>query len=218
MLTSKQLMERTGISRATLNNYVALGILPSPIVKPPEDGEGRATRLGYFPDEAFDRVNKVQELKKEGVSIADIASQFAPKNRTAHPLDDGQQQTTSDSPPGRRASQGREPSTRLSMELTLDNFPGPAYMVDNNFELMWWNEEAATNVFGGRSDAGSDLQTRNLLGLLVESFDGNNHDALIETLRPHLAAAKKRMNKTSLSKIYSPLGGEMLSLIESLKW
>ncbi len=30
MLNSKQLIEITGISRATLNNYVALGILPKP--------------------------------------------------------------------------------------------------------------------------------------------------------------------------------------------
>ncbi len=216
MLTSKQLMELTGISRATLNNYVAIGILPSPIVKTPEDGEGRATRLGYFPDEALDRVNKVQELKKEGLSIADIASQFSPNKRKTHPLDDGKSESRTESPSGREKSQGREPSSHASMELTLDNFPGPAYMVDNNFELMWWNEEAVTTVFGGKTETTDDLQTRNLLGLLVESFDGTNHDELIETLRPHLAAAKKRMNKTSLSKIYAPLGGEMLSLIESL--
>jgi class 3 adenylate cyclase len=71
-------------------------------------------------------------------------------------------------------------------------------------------------VFGGRNEAGNELQNRNLLGLLVEAFDGSNHNDLIETLRPHLAAAKKRLSKKSLSKIYAPLGGEMLSLIESL--
>ncbi|MBL4820360.1 MAG: hypothetical protein JKY98_05130 [Gammaproteobacteria bacterium] len=216
MLTSKQLMELTGISRATLNNYVALGILPSPVVKTPDSGEGRATRLGYFPNEAQERVSKVQEMKKDGVSIADIASQFAPKSRKSHPLEDEEAGSASSSTIGRKPSQGREPSSRFTVELTLDNFPGPAYMVDNNFDLMWWNDEAVKSVFGDRKEISGDLQTRNLLGLLVEFFDGSNHQEVIEILQPHLAAAKKRLSKSSLSKIYAPLGGEMLSLIESL--
>ncbi|MFT6754287.1 MAG: adenylate cyclase, partial [Candidatus Azotimanducaceae bacterium] len=45
MLNSKQIIEMTGISRATLNNYVALGILPNPVVKTSPDDAGRATRL-----------------------------------------------------------------------------------------------------------------------------------------------------------------------------
>lgn len=216
MLTSKQLMEQTGISRATLNNYVALGILPSPIVKTPEEGEGRATRIGYFPDEALDRVTKVQELKKEGVSISDIAARFAPKSSKTYPLDTESEVTDTGSSGKDSPSRRRDPSSRASVELTLDNFPGPAYMVDNNFELMWWNDESLRGVFKLEHDLGRDLQTRNLLSLLVETFDGDNHDELIELLRPHLAAAKKRMNKGSLGKIYAPLGGEMLSLIESL--
>ena len=68
MLNSKQLIEKTGISRATLNNYVALGILPNPIVKPPESDATKATRLGYFPDEALERIQLVQKLKKVGNS------------------------------------------------------------------------------------------------------------------------------------------------------
>ncbi|MCB1671812.1 MAG: adenylate/guanylate cyclase domain-containing protein, partial [Pseudomonadales bacterium] len=107
-------------------------------------------------------------------------------------------------------------SNRLSMELSIDSFPGPAYMVDNNFELMWWNNHAEDQVFGPRISGHGDLQTRNVLSLLVEAFDGHDTQELMDTLRPHLAAAKKRMSKSSLTKIYAPLGGEMLSLIESL--
>ncbi len=217
MLTSKELMEQTGISRATLNNYVALGILPSPIVKTPEDGEGRTTRIGYFPNEALTRVKKVQEMKKEGMSIADIAEKLSSKTRHRYPLEE----PAAEKPPksDRSSTQpiyGNGTSNRLSMELTIDSFPGPAYMVDNNFDLMWWNESAEKQIFGTRAASAGDLQTRNLLGLLVEAFTGSDPQELMETLRPHLAAAKKRMSKASLSKIYAPLGGEMLSLIESL--
>ena len=219
MLTSKELMEQSGISRATLNNYVALGILPSPIVKTPEDGEGRATRIGYFPDEALERVKKVQELKKEGRSIADIAKELSSKSKARYPLEDLQPESSLEPTQSEKPNQplyGPGPSNRLAMELTIDSFPGPAYMVDNNFELMWWNEHAERRVFGKRASTTGDLQTRNLLGLLVEAYEGSDQQELMETLRPHLAAAKKRLSKQALTKIYTPLGGEMLSLIESL--
>jgi len=64
MLPSKRLLEITGISRATLNNYIALGILPSPTVLPPQPEHGRATRMGYFPDDALSRVEDVQKIEK----------------------------------------------------------------------------------------------------------------------------------------------------------
>jgi len=218
MLSSKDLMEQSGISRATLNNYVALGILPSPVVKSPVDGEeGRATRIGYFPNEALDRVQKVQELKKEGMSIADIASKLSNNAPYKYPLEEPETRNAPGENSGvTRGIYANRPSNSLSMELTIDSFPGPAYMVDNNFELMWWNENAERQVFGNRVTSIGDLQTRNLLEILVETFAEGDPDELMENLRPYLAAAKKRMSKSTLSKLYAPLGGEMLALIESL--
>ena len=165
MLNSKQLIEKTGISRATLNNYVALGILPNPIVKPPESDATKATRLGYFPDEALERIQLVQKLKKEGMSIADIARKLAKPDRqypAAIPV------TSENS--NSKASQGREPLSRLSVELSVDNFPGPAYMVNNNFELIWWNDAAVKSLFNCEEEMPGDLVSRNLLGLLFDSF------------------------------------------------
>lgn len=80
MLNSKQLIETTRISRATLNNYVSLGILPNPVVKTPGDDEGRATRLGYFEDDAVDRIRLVQQLKKQGLTMAQIAEKLGGKS------------------------------------------------------------------------------------------------------------------------------------------
>jgi len=220
MLTSKELMQKTGISRATLNNYIALGILPSPIVKIPESGQGRATRLGYFPNEALERVQQVQEMKKQGMSIAAIAETFSPKTQKRHPLED---ETPKDNGTplaptyARKPGQGPEPvSHRLSLELSIDNFPGPAYMVDNNFELMWWNEKAETSLFSSHDRTQGELQTCNVLSLLIDSFDGRGHQYLMDNLQPHLAAAKKRISKHSLTSIYGPIGGEKLTLLESL--
>ena len=76
MISSKQLIEKTGISRATMNNYIALGILPKPVVKKPEGSGDRVRSLAYFPDDAADRVKLVRRLKKEGLAMSEIAARF----------------------------------------------------------------------------------------------------------------------------------------------
>ena len=84
MLTSKEIIERTGISRATLNNYIASGLVPRPQVLPPGPEHGAAPRIGYFPDDTIERVEAIQRLKREGWSIARIAEHL-----TAHPPGQG---------------------------------------------------------------------------------------------------------------------------------
>lgn len=77
MLNSKELLEKTGISRATLNNYISWGIVPKPEVLPPEPADGAAPRIGYFPDEIVSRIADIQRLKREGWSMKTIAEHFA---------------------------------------------------------------------------------------------------------------------------------------------
>jgi class 3 adenylate cyclase/DNA-binding transcriptional MerR regulator len=77
LLTSKEIIERTGISRATLNNYIASGLVPRPQVLPPGPEHGAAPRIGYFPDETFERIETIQRLKREGWSIARIGEQLS---------------------------------------------------------------------------------------------------------------------------------------------
>ena len=87
MLTSKEVLERTGISRATLNNYIVTGLLPRPDVQPPGPEHGAAPRIGYFPDGTVERIAEIQRLKREGWTIARIAARFggaaAPRAATA---------------------------------------------------------------------------------------------------------------------------------------
>ena len=77
MLSSKEVLERTGISRATLNNYIGSGLVPRPEVLPPSPEHGAAPRIGYFPDDTVDRIGQIQRLKQQGWSIARIASHLA---------------------------------------------------------------------------------------------------------------------------------------------
>jgi class 3 adenylate cyclase/DNA-binding transcriptional MerR regulator len=208
MLNSKQLIEITGISRATLNNYVALGILPSPVVKAPVGEAGRATRLGYFDDEAVDSIKKVQDMKKHGMSMSQIAEQLGGKKR---PTSAPEPEATKSAPKEERGS-----LMGLSIESTIDNFPGPAYMVNNNFELIWWNDSAADSFFSGQDNLPGDLEARNLLKLIFESSAADDEDKLTELLRPHIAVGKKRLSQQALIKIYSSLSGEQLDVLKKL--
>ncbi len=76
MLNSKDVLEQTGISRATLNNYISWGIVAKPQVLPPEPQDGAAPRIGYFPDEVVERIADIQRLKSEGWSMTRIAEHF----------------------------------------------------------------------------------------------------------------------------------------------
>lgn len=77
MLTSKDVLERTGISRATLNNYIAAGLLPRPQVLPPSPDDGAAPRIGYFPEDTVDRIGEIQRLKRQGWSIPRISAHLS---------------------------------------------------------------------------------------------------------------------------------------------
>src|SRR3990172_10905933 len=83
MLSSKYIIDKTGISRATLNNYINLGILSKPVVQNPGDEGGGAKLLGYFPDGSLDRIELVRRLKGEGVTMAESAARIGAQSDPA---------------------------------------------------------------------------------------------------------------------------------------
>lgn len=239
MLNSKQLIEITGISRATLNNYVALGILPNPIIKTPGENEGRGTRLGYFDEAAAERIQQVQQLKKQGLSMAQIAEQFSAAasqdmrkgaistsvSGTPEISGNSLQDTRTDTTPPLssdvgQGSPGKLPAPTLNQTLSFDgsieDLPGPAYMVNNNFELIWWNNKAQHSFFNYNHELPGDLESRNLLKLLFGTESAVDADRMRELLMPHLVAGKKRLSQQALIKIYSALDGDQLSVMKDV--
>ena len=75
MISSKEVMARTGISRATLNNYIGLNLLPPPAVRRPEE-PGGPTKIGYFPEWVIERVEKIKEFKSQGMRMSQIVMYF----------------------------------------------------------------------------------------------------------------------------------------------
>src|SRR3989338_4351053 len=74
MLSSKEIIDVTDISRATLNNYISLGLLSKPVVTNPGSGAYGPRQLGFFPDDSIERIREIQRLKREGYSMAKIAA------------------------------------------------------------------------------------------------------------------------------------------------
>ena len=80
-ISSIDLMKRTGLSRATLNNYIKARILPRPLVKRPSDTEhSRAKRIGYFPDSVLGTLDKIIQSKKKGYSMEKIRKTLTQKS------------------------------------------------------------------------------------------------------------------------------------------
>lgn len=188
MLNSKELIERTGISRATLNNYISWGIVPKPEVLPPEPQDGAAPRIGYFPDEIAQRILEIQRLKSEGWSMARIAEHFSGGPAAAKAGDQSRQAgVVAPAPPAPVVRAG--PTHGALPRLSIDEIPHPAYLVNHSFELQWFNSAAGAGVLRTARHAESGVQPSNLFACL---FDGQLDDSREQILRFHLELARQR--------------------------
>lgn len=186
MLTSLEVIEASGISRATLNNYIALGLLPRPVVgSPGRDTSTRARQIGYFPDGTIALIKHIKELKKQGVAMPDIANRLNLEGfEMPQAIEPPQTKPTTAS----TASAGAAPQPIAdsacsttpetgSLRLTVDQVPYPAYMVNYNMELTWYNEEARVELFGSFEKLPADIKERGVLEYLsrggLGKFPGN---------------------------------------------
>ena len=228
MISSKALIDQTGISRATLNNYIQLGILPKPVVQSlsADADEGGARVLGFFPDDALERVQAVQILKTQGLSMAQVAERLAQTDALleVHEL---QLETVSARPamrPVGSSTNARTANTRSghgmsealgNLSLSLDTLTHPAYMLNYNFELTWFNETARKEVFGFVTPPAKSTE-RNLLNLLSRPevcLGLENQRALVGLL---LQLASSRISYESLAKLVAQSDAGLMPLLDSL--
>ncbi len=176
MLTSLDLIGRSGISRATLNNYISIGLLPRPIVASPgDDARTRARQIGYFPEDTLNRIERIKALKKEGIAMADIARQLQLEGFEVTQPETLENRGPESSPAVPEKKQPIAAPTALSelttaetgsLRLTIDQVPYPAYMVNYNMEITWYNEEARNSLLGKFDKLPSDIKERNVLEYL----------------------------------------------------
>ncbi|HET8744621.1 MAG TPA: adenylate/guanylate cyclase domain-containing protein [Ramlibacter sp.] len=199
MLTSKEIIERTGISRATLNNYIASGLIAKPRVLPPGPEHGAAPRIGFFPDDTLARIETIQRLKREGWSITRIAGHFAAASHagTAAPTpaasrpSQAAETTRLEAPPAPAPLASVPPpapaaARNLIAAVTPVDAGQPAYLVNDAFLLVWMNEPAAASPLSPLAHRGA---SGNVLRHLLAGDEAQGRDALV---RFHLEAARAR--------------------------
>lgn len=157
MISSKDLLDQARISRATLNNYIQQGLLPKPDVRGrSESTPGSAKIIGYFPDSAMDRIDEIRQLKREGWRMDEIIEKLATvplESAENNLVENSHRRTQAHSSMNASVSNERDAVALrqrqdFSMPLSLDNLHQPAYMVNYNMELVWYNEPARTKLFG----------------------------------------------------------------------
>ncbi len=217
-ISSKELIEKSGISRATLNNYINFGLLPRPDVRFPGPEDGDARRLGYFPQDALQRIDEIQRLKDEGLSMAEIVARYAA--RSLPELEDSSTQRAPLSPAlGAAAEQPaatREEMTDPGLRVTLADLSTPCYMVNYNFEIIWHNEPARRSVLGGFDALPSSSESRNVFGFLLGGGACSACGPCDDLLRFHFAVAKRRSTKGGFFALCKDAPAERLGTLERL--
>ncbi len=80
-ISSIDILKKSGLSRATLNNYIKMGILPHPIVKRPDDNMvSKAKQMGYFPYSVLDTLEMIIQYKKGGLRMEEICTLLTRKS------------------------------------------------------------------------------------------------------------------------------------------
>ena len=202
MISSKEILIKTGISRATLNNYINLGILSKPLVRQPAAGETVAPVLGYFPDWALERIEQVLRMKAEGLTMAQIIARVG-----------GRPEQAAEAQPG--AADTAVSSVRQGIHLSLDDVVHPAYMVNYSFELTWYNEAARRTVLGfDAPPPGSE--SRNIFLMLADQPRGQSASPRDRLLRLHITLAKARLSKPAMLGIVKSMDRHVAALVDEV--
>ena len=212
MLSSLELLQQTGISRATLHNYIALGLLPKPIVRNPgDDPRTRARQVGYFPADVLEQIERIKRLKKDGVAMTDIAGHLPPSSTPRLAASAVTTDAMSDSAiNGRNLQANAQPSPTSRdtsaaetgpLRLTVDKLPCPAYMLNYNLELTWYNEEARTTFLGSFEKLPADTKERGVIGFLFNGRYGTSRKNIESLIQLHQQMGRVRTTQSPVDPV-----------------
>lgn len=233
MISSKALMAQTGISRATLNNYIQLGILPKPVLRPEDGGEAR--QLGYFPVDVMDRLEIVRALKTQGLSMAEIAERIMQTDaQIGQGMEEGamalhqelefqghhvNRRAPIDRPyqsPATKPSKARNDSlSNRDVSLSLESFEHPAYMINYNLELVWYNELARKELFRFER-LPDESSARNLLHLISHAQAKMTLADQRSLASLYLKLASARVSYQAMARIVESADPDLLPLLTEI--
>ena len=192
MISSKEVMARTGISRATLNNYIGLDLIPSPSVRPPEE-PGGPTKIGYFPEWVVERIEKIQRLKGQGMRMSQIAMHF---------MDEKEEPT--------------EPAAEPLMYQWLDQIMVPALLVSRSWEIIGLNKMAEELLVGEKMTGLQSLVNQRFLDPALIRRLRDRFSNWQEILLFHMGLAKRDMGVEILQPFFSEEDSQLLKELRQL--
>lgn len=209
-ISSTDIISKTGISRATLNNYIKMNLLPKPDVKKPEGIDIHARMLGYFPETAIEIIEEIKKLKKAGHSMEEIVGKLSGSDRAlrseekmtdekSQPVISGKENDSfqpSDTPSANSLVSEIKP-----LSLTVSNITCPAYLLNNSFEIDWLNNAAEQKIFHHKIQTIKEPSLRNIFPLLIRKGYENqkSRDHLINF---HISFVRERISKRDLRNLY----------------
>lgn len=218
MITSKEIIDAAGISRATLNNYIKFGLLPRPVVGPPPAGDRGAKQIGYFPEEVLARLEHVKLLKSQGKAMEDIVALLVGKSAVGGQSASAVRETTS---PVARDLDNREfgKYSRIadrSPRVTICDIESPAYLVNRNFEVEWINQQAEDIVFEKKVRSLVDSESRNIFRLFFERKTSVQIDDWTALAALHLTVLRASIDDHVLSRLYRGITGQESLLLQDI--
>jgi adenylate cyclase len=190
-ISSKELIAITGISRATLNNYIRYNIIPKPVVRKPDTINGMTKKIGYYPRYVLDRITKVNEMKREGNSMESIVDALSPEIAV------------------------KEANITDNLNLSINDIHSPAYLLNNKFEIEWINNEAEKKIFKRDVSSMRDAADRNIfklfskLDMIIENKDQ-------ELVKYFMQFVKSRYDKNFISKLYNGISDREIEILEKI--
>jgi len=205
MITSKDIIEKTGISRATLNNYIKFGILPRPVVGPPRPGDQGVKQIGYFPEEVIARLDRVKLMKDQGKSMDEISRLF----RASQDLESDASGVSSSSHDSEKIAVEKRKerpymrSTDRDLKVTICDIASPAYLVNSNYEIEWINKQAEDFVFSKKVNSLVDSESRNIFRLFLEQRQAGQSDEWIDLTSLHVTVLQKSIGETNMGRLFN---------------
>ena len=179
-ISSKELLAKTGISRATLNNYISLNLIPSPAVRRPEE-PGGPTKIGYFPLWVVERIEKIKELKSTGMRMAEIVVHFMEEDTEG-------------------IVSARESEPEFAYQ-SIERIVFPAILVNSSWEIIWINKTAEKVLFKEAVHEIPSAANRNMLRLLLQKGLLKRFRNWKEILSVHLCLAKRDLTEDRVEQI-----------------
>jgi len=214
MISSKELLARTGLSRATLNNYIRLGLLPRPEVRTGDQAEEGAARLGFFPESALERLAMIKSLRQQGVSMDEMNEQL---KRVGFSNTDAVSSGVAPMRAEGSSRKARVSSVDSLPNLTIEAHDSPAYLVNNRLELIWWNDSAALELFGNPEEMPGELDRRGLFPIMLPQLANRLSSSEFEDIvYLHLTAAKRRLTDEQLLNCADGLSNDLRFRVEDI--